>query len=286
MAMNLFLIGLIFLLFVLCVSLGFQSILMQIKRIEIADKNAKETVKKNEAQRSFLATVIHDLKTPIVAQLRSIHLVLNGKLGSVNTEQRELLKITEDSCKYTLNLITTILDSYKVDCQKLSLQKEVFDMKDLINSSLDEINMLAEEKLQNFILNIPSDDNKIYADYLQIKRVILNLLSNSITYGFKECPIIVNYQKNKNSVEFFVNNKSNKISDEDLSNMFDKFAQTELSKYNAMGSRLGMYLSKQIINLHGGKIYAKCTKDGSCTFGFTLPIENYSILKDKEKTAS
>ena len=146
------------------------------RRTDIADNKEKENVKKHEAQRSFFATVVHDLKTPIVAQLRSIDLVLNGKLGSVNTKQEEILRLTEDSCKYTLKLVTTILDSYKVDCQKLNLKKEFFDMKDLINSCLEETNMLAEEKYQNFILKITSDESKVYADYLQIKRVIINLL--------------------------------------------------------------------------------------------------------------
>lgn len=256
------------------------------RRTDIADNKEKENVQKHEAQRSFFAAVVHDLKTPIVAQLRSIDLVLNGKLGSVNTKQEEILRLTEDSCKYTLKLVTTILDSYKVDCQKLNLKKEFFDMKDLINSCLEETNMLAEEKYQNFILKITSDESKVYADYLQIKRVILNLLSNSITYGFKKSPIIVNYKQNNDSAEFYINNQSQEISDEDLSKMFDKFTQTELSKYNTLGSRLGLYLSKQIINLHGGKIYAKSSKDGCCTFGFILPIERSSPIEKQEKTAS
>lgn len=276
MLIYLSLLGLILLLFTVCVLLG-AKLKSITKRESDFSLSQKENLLKYNAQSSFFATIVHDLKTPIVAQLRSLSLLINGNFGSVNDEQKEILKLTEESCKYSLKLVTAILDSYKLDCQKLNLNKSSFDMISLINSCIDETNLLACEKNQNFIFS-PTDANcTIFADFFQLKRVILNLLSNSITYGFKNSSISINYQQNKDFAEFFISNQSDVISKEELSFLFDKFAQSEHSHFNALGSRLGLYLSKQIITLHGGEIYAKCTDEGICTFGFILPVEKTAL---------
>lgn len=280
-----FLLGIILLLFSFCVFLGAKVKILAKKQSDFSVAE-KEILIQNDAQHSFFATIVHDLKTPIIAQLRSISLILNESFGSVNEEQKEILKLTEDSCKYTLKLVTSILDSYKLDCKKLNLNKSYFDMQSLINSCLKETNLLAKEKCQTFVFDANTDGNVIFADYLQIKRVILNLLSNSITYGFENTTISVNYCQTRDFGEFFVTNRGNLISKEDMGAMFDKFTQTEFSQYNALGTRLGLYLSKQIITLHGGNIYAKCTEEGVCTFGFVLPTKILTESENQQKTLS
>lgn len=233
-------------------------------------KNAKEI---DNNKQTFVASVVHDLKTPTNAQINSLNLLKNEAFGKLNSQQREIISLTQESCKYMSNLIGTIMDTYQNDFGDVPLDITSFDIIKLIDDVCTKTKILSDNKRQTIAFEHNIGSIIVNADKLQIERVILNLVSNAITYGYNCTKIEIKAFHSDTRFEFCVINKSKQISPQELSTIFEKFKKSKYACYNRAGNGLGLYLSKQIINRHNGKVYAKSTKDGICTFGFSIPIK-------------
>lgn len=112
--------------------------------------------------------------------------------------------------------------------------------------------------------------------------MLVNLLSNAVTYGIKDKEIEISLKSDGKKMDINIINQSKFSPSETFDHIFEKFRTLENSKFNKFSTGLGLYLSKEIINLHNGKIYAEKLPDDKCKFGFTIPItdcENEKILK-------
>ncbi len=247
--------------------------------IVVIENISKE--KEIESQKeTFVATLTHDLKTPTYAQTRAMKLLQEEILGSLNNDQKEMIEQTLNSNLYMTELISTILSTYKSDSGKTVLNKEEFDFCELVNSTCKEISNLAREKRQKIIFQT-NIKNKIIADKLQIKRVIINLVSNAISHGFQDSEIKIKLDEDDENISFNVENHSKYLSKETLKEIFEKYKTAPESRFKKTSTGLGLYLSKQIINSHKGKIFADSKEnDETCVFGFTIP----KIKKDEIKT--
>ena len=224
----------------------------------------------NEWQSTYIATLIHDLKTPISAQITALELLLNGSLGKLNPTQNDILLQVKESCEYAQNLIHSILDTYLYENGKVCLDKEKFSWTSLINNAIKETEPLASDKSQKIIVNNELNGSEIIADKFQIKRAMINLISNAIKYGFDTSTIEIETKNEKDSFIFNVKNISKCMNKGDLKNLFNKFQTTKNSK-NSASCGLGLYLVKQIIDAHKGKVFAKGDNFGHYTFGFSIP---------------
>ena len=247
-------------------------------------KTLSKYKKWNENNKSFIATVTHDLKNPTIAQINMLNLLLKGRFGALTPEQYEMIKLTQTSSKYMSNLVGTLLTGYECDSKVLKLNKTEFDMLELIIDVCNENRLLAKEKEQTLVFNPKISQCKIYGDKLQIKRVVTNLISNAITYGLYHSAIEIILENQRNTINFSVKNKSKPVPQKKLKNIFKKFSKTSNSKLNKESSGLGLYIAKKIIDMHRGKIYANCTADGIYTFGFNL--KKSQICYQKELTKS
>lgn len=243
----------------------------------------KKYKEKNEYEKSFVAEITHDLKSPTRAQANMLDLLLKGYFGELNPKQYEMLKLLSNSSNYMSNLIGTLITDYKYESTKLRLKKTKFDILKLTQIVVQNNKYLANDKKQTIIINC----NKkciLYADKLQIERVIFNLLSNAITYGFKNSNIIIDIKNNDTTCNFSITNKSFPINKKDLKNIFKKFSKTRNSKYNKDSTGLGLYTAKKIIDLHSGSIYAQCTNDGLFIFGFK--INTYKLANNTKLSSN
>ena len=245
------------------------TILLYFRNINLSNKIKNEQEAEKQKQ-SFLATLVHDLKTPTNAQINTLKLLKSGTFGQLTTEQYHMIELTHDSCRYMSDLMSTIMETYNCDYGHVHLQKSEFDISELIIELCESVKTLAMYNHQQIKFTM-NQSCTIYADKLQIKRVLQNLLSNAITYGFKNTTIEIILKTNKNSIEISVKNISKQIPQNELATIFDKFKKTNFSNFNKAGTGLGLYLSKQIVNLHNGKIYAESLDDGTCIFGFRIP---------------
>ena len=243
-------------------------------------KKRLSTLKEQQsAQEFFLTSLVHDLKTPTNSQSATLKLLKDGAFGSLTAEQTEVVELMSGSCAYMANLIEIILKAYS-DFGKIILNRTKFNVADLVEELCEETKSLRMEKNQIINLRKLSEHCLIFADRLQIKRAILNLLSNALTYGYCNTVINININVSENSFEFYIENVSKQIPQEELCRIFDKYYRTRDSYYNNSEKGLGLFLVKQIIEKHKGRVYAKSNSDGICTFGFVIP--NYLPAKNEK----
>lgn len=238
-----------------------------------------------EKKETFVATLTHDLKTPTIAQIKAIDLLLNQTFGTLNQNQIDFLEQIKNSCQYMYDLIFTLLDTYLYDNGQIKIHPEEFEINKLIDEAIGEISNLLIENEQNIKIHSTLKNNKIMADKFQLKRVLINLLSNAINYGNYKTNIELILKEDENNIILNVKNKSDYISNDKILDLYEKFKRKDNIRFSKSGSGLGLYLSKQIISGHNGDIYAKSNKEEqSCTFGFSLPknlhlISQTSIAK-------
>ena len=226
----------------------------------------KQTVKKEE----YLAKIIHDLKTPASAQVSALKSLLETADKKFSEDETDLIKLTLNSCSYMQKLIDTFSAVFKLNCSKLVPNYEKFNIVDLLNEIIEEVSILLKYNELNLEV-ITEDEIIINADKLQLRRVIENILSNSINHSYKNSTIQIKITKTRYELTFEVKNNSCYIEDKVLREIFNKY-KSYSSVYNRAGVGLGLYLSKEIINAHFGKMIAKSSPENINIFGFVLPL--------------
>ena len=235
----------------------------------------------------FVATLTHDLRTPLLAAIQTLKFFLDGSLGNLEDRQKVLLSTMQKSNEDLLGLVNALLEVYKYEAGKLDLCKTNFLLKDLINQCFDSLAPLAKKKNIDFNLSFKANDNlTISADRGEIRRVIVNLCGNAINYtnlGGKIEMEVREQEGAQGDVIFSVTDNGNGIPAEDIPNLFKRFSQGT-SKKRSTGTGLGLYLSRQIIEAHGGKIWleSKVNKGSEFTFLLTnAKVESKQIVNSK-----
>lgn len=228
--------------------------------------------RKLQAQReTFVASLGHDLKNPTIAQIRSLELLLKGSFGSINNEQRELLEMVLDSCRYMNGMLSSLLATYRNYGGVVKLVFEDFSLPDLVNECVTEMIYVAKDKGININIINETFDGITKADRVQIKRVIMNLLSNGIKYAFPNTTLNLQTYKIKNSICFEFQNESPYIPQEKQKAIFAQYVSFAAA-HNELGIGLGLYASKKIIDGHNGKIFVESYKNNRNSFGFRIPV--------------
>ena len=226
----------------------------------------KQTIKKEE----YLTRIIQDLKIPALAQVSALESLLKSVEPKYSTEEVDLIKLTLNSCNYMKKLIDTFSNVYKLNCSKLTLNYDKFNLVELLKEVINESEILI--KYNELGIELTSDNEiTVNADKMQIKRVIENIILNSINSSYKNTTLQIKIAKFKNEVCFEVKNKSNYIEPNILKEIFDKYKNNS-SLYNRPSVGLGLYLSKEIINAHYGRMIAKSYIENINVFGFYLPL--------------
>ena len=139
-----------------------------------------------ESQReTFIASLSHDLKNPTIAQIRALELCLKGSFGKLSSKQREIIEMVLDSCKYMNSMLCSLLITYKCDRGSLKLSNEEVSIPDLAVECIDEIIFLAKDKEININVTNSATKEIVWGDKVQLKRVIMNLLTNGIKYAYR-----------------------------------------------------------------------------------------------------
>ena len=225
-------------------------------------------------QQEFINIAAHELRTPI-QPIISLTEMLRSQIKDV--KQQEMLEVTIRNAKRLQRLTNDILDVTKIEGRSLELNKEDFNLNDVVINAMHDIT-LGRDFLKNENIRLsynPHRDILIQADKGRISQVVSNLLTNAVKFT-AEGTILISVEKDKSS-----NNNNNKaiivsvkdsgqgIDSSILPRLFTKFASKSYK-----GTGLGLFISKGIINAHGGKIWGENNPDGrGATFSFSLPLE-------------
>ena len=255
----------------------------KIKNIAVFIKNIEQNINNNsdnDNNKNIIATITHDLKTPAVAQIRAIELLLKGNFGEINETQRSFLNDILNSCNNMLDMLVNMLWLYKFDNKRVVVNISSFDVNDLIRDIFNENKLILNIKNSKFKQNNKTAKIHILADKMHIKRIISNILINAVNHSKENSTIFVETKIENDNFIFQVTNEGNYIPKELLECLFNKdkiFNQ----KCEGLSTGLGLYLSNSLLELNGGKFIYKSTPNGYNTFGFTI---NFYPQKIDKKT--
>jgi len=241
--------------------------------------NNIDAEKQLQAQReTFVASLGHDLKNPTIAQIRSLELLLKGCFGDFTDEQKEILEMILDSCRYMNGMLATLLATYRNYGGTVKLNFEKFSFLDLVEECVSEMIYIAKDKNIDIKIIDNLNNKLIEADRVQIKRVIMNLLSNGIKYAYANTSLNINLYRENSKTCFDFCNKSPYISEDKQKSIFTQYV-SYASAHNELGIGLGLYASKRIIEGHEGEIFVISSQENTNIFGFKIP----QILKEKRR---
>lgn len=231
------------------------------------------TEKKLEEQRKndFIGMVSHELKTPLTS-LNGIIQVANAKLkNSEDVFLAGAMHKANVQVKRMTSMINGFLNVSRLEAGRMPLEKEVFDIAELLNEIMDETRLVVST---HTISLIGSGHAFLNADRERISSVITNLVSNAVKYSPKGKTIEISYQVNEKAVMVSVKDEGLGIKPADLERIFDRYYRVETSDTrNISGFGIGLYLSAEIIERHNGKIWAESEIGNGSEFYFELPLE-------------
>ena len=231
----------------------------------------------DKIQKDFINIAAHELRTPIQPIIAITEIVYSQ--SKEDKEKRKLLEVIMRNAKRLKRLTDDILDVAKIESQSLQTQKEWFNIENVISGLVSQYKTNIKEMGKTLNLNFIMEEKNLFikADKGRITQVVDNLLCNAIKFTEgKLCGSITITAKREEDIErikVIIKDTGTGINTEILSRLFTKFATKSDS-----GTGLGLYISKKIIEAHGGKIWGKNNNnnDGNrigAEFGFTLPIE-------------
>jgi signal transduction histidine kinase len=246
----------------------FESLWKQTELYEEVKKSHELLKLHDRMQREFINIAAHELRTPIQPIL-GLSQILLSKTGSIE-QYNELLDVINRNANRLSRLTDDILDVTKIESKTLALEKEQFNLNDIITNGMDDI-MLGNNTVNsgNVQLLYQPHDIILKADKGRITQVISNLLTNAVKFTDKgTITISTRIDKDNNQAIIEVKDTGCGIDPEILPELFSKFTARSFS-----GTGLGLFISKSIIEAHGGKIWAENNKDGKgTTFTFSLPL--------------
>ena len=224
----------------------------------------------------FVTISAHQLRTPLSAIKWTIRMLLDGDVGKLTDEQTEFLKKAYQSNERMVNLINDLLNVTRIEEGRYLYNPEELDMIELIEKTIIPLKEIAERKNLKFEFLKPKEKEiKVRVDKEKISLAISNLVDNAINYT-KEGKISIQfeYDSKDKQVKFSVKDTGIGISEEQQKRLFSKFFRgINAIKAETEGTGLGLFIAKNIIEAHGGRIWFESEEGKGTTFYFTLPLK-------------
>lgn len=233
-------------------------------------KNITPFYELNEAKTNFIATVSHELKTPISSIKMSAQLLNDTRVGGLNKEQTDLVKSITDDSERLLKITSELLNMSQVETGQIQLKITMVNPDKIIDTAMQTVAAKAKEK--NIIINNLSDRNLplIKADADKTTWVLNNLLTNAIKYSFNNSVVDVSAKVENDHVLFSVIDKGRGIAEEYIPRLFERYYQVPGS--TEKGTGLGLAISKDFIEAQKGRIWLKSEIGKGTTCFFQLPL--------------
>ena len=225
----------------------------------------------NEAKTNFIATISHELKTPIASIKMSAQLLTDTRVGEVNKEQEELVKSIADDANRLLKITSELLNISQVETGHIQLKIEPVLPDIIIDNATNTVSALAQQK--NIAIRIHNNTNahKIMTDPEKTAWVLTNFLTNAVKYSPEDGEIELSTRIRDNNVEFSVADHGRGIEEKYLSRIFDRYFKVPGTP-EKVGTGLGLSISREFIEAQGGKIWVDSTLGEGSVFGFSLPL--------------
>lgn len=233
-------------------------------------RNVTEFKEKDLAKTNFMATLSHELKTPLSAIDMSLGLLKDERIGPLNEEQKDLAQTIQHNAARILNMVNEILDISRIETGNVSLNPEPVQPIEIVEKAITSTKTFTEEKQIKVLIKMEEDLPELMIDKEKTTGVLINFLTNAIRYSQKQDPLIVAVRRKGRRVEFSVTDQGPGISREEQGKIFARYRRVKDDK--TKGTGLGLAISKEFVEAQGGKIWVKSKLGVGSTFGFELPM--------------
>lgn len=233
-------------------------------------KNVTELKEQDLAKTNFMATLSHELKTPIAAIDMSVKLLEDERIGQLNSEQWDLTGTIRLNTSRILKMVNEILDISRIETGQLQLELESTQPETIVLRSLDNVKTFIAEKSISIIQQIAPDLPSLNIDLHKTTAVLVNLLTNAVRYSPENETIQISVEKQNGAVKFSVTDKGPGISEEEQRKLFQPYRRAAGDK--TKGTGLGLAISKEFVQAQGGRIWVESKAGKGSTFSFSLPV--------------
>ncbi len=238
---------------------------------ELNEANAKLS-EVAEMKEEFLALTTHDLRSPLTVISGVISFFTSGRLGELTPEQKNMVAMMERNAQSLIELVNDLLDASKLESGTMRLDVASIDLRALVDELHETMEPLVREKGLTLEEAMPADLPLVEADRAKLRRVLVNLISNAIKFTGRGGEISVRAVREDGEVRVAVSDTGVGIAPEDVARLFDKYEQARSrATRGEKGTGLGLYITKQLVELHGGEIKVESELGKGSTFSFTLP---------------
>jgi len=217
---------------------------------------ARELNQLDTMRKEFVANVSHELRTPLTSIRTYTETLLEGALEEPEIASR-FLTIVDDEAKRMSLLVSDLLELSRLDSARTKLDQDVLDLVGLLRLTIRQSQILAEQKNQKIAFDNPEEACFILANSPRVNQVISNILSNAIKYSPEETTIHVSVETTDTDHRVYIKDEGVGIPEESISRIFERFYRVDKGRARSMGGTgLGLAIAKEIIEEHGGNIYA------------------------------
>mgnify|MGYP001256205936 CR=1 FL=1 len=236
-----------------------------IKRLKILEEMTK-------MKSEFLSVVSHELNTPLIIVQEAISLVIDGVVGTLTKRQKELLFKATSNLERLKRMIDDLLDFSRLEKHKLTLHYSLVNFNELLFGSSEFFAKWAKEKNIKLQYKLAPKQINIFIDPERVSQVVSNLINNAIKYTEQNGQIRVEVDVLEDKVRVAIIDSGIGIAKSDLAKLFKKFSQVTASGgFRRKGVGLGLSISKELIEKHGGEIWVESKVGVGSKFYFTLP---------------
>lgn len=251
------------------------------KQNELIKKTNKTLAQREQELKSldkmkmdFVSTVSHELRTPLTVILGNTKLVIQKHESMSDKEKVSFLEVVVEQGEHLLNLINDVLDVAKAESGHLILQRSIVDIEMIVEEAVSFVDVLLKNKGVSLKKEILSQEKEVYVDSLRLRQIFVNLLSNAVKFTPEGEEIIIKVQDYVHSSDVLLVTVSDTgvgIPRNKIDTLFNRFIQVDNSptrKFGGMG--LGLAIIKEIVHLHGGRIWVESEEGEGSTFFFTI----------------
>jgi PAS domain S-box-containing protein len=231
-------------------------------------KNITKFMELDLAKTNFIATVSHELKTPISAIKFSLQLLENEKTGALNNEQRELIRSCEEDTNTLLRLVSEILNFTQVETGKIQLNIMPSNLKEIIQYAINTNKPIADQRNIVIIEDYPQEISEVIIDKEKTAWVLTNLISNAIRYSYDNSQINISILQIGDRAKISVTDTGQGIDSQYKKKIFDRYFRVPGTKKEGTG--LGLAISKEFIEAQGGQISVESKAGEGSTFSIIL----------------
>ncbi|HEY6503248.1 MAG TPA: ATP-binding protein [Chitinophagaceae bacterium] len=235
-------------------------------------KNITSFKELDVAKNNFIATVSHELKTPLASSDFSLKLLEDSRVGTLSDEQKELVQQLKNDNQRMLKILSELLNMSQVEAGKIQLNIQEVSPYLIVQNSIDAVSGTAREKQVNIEKRIENDLPVIKTDADKISWVLNNFLTNAIKFSPQGSAIVVTAENRNNVLSLSVTDKGIGIDNTYFSRIFERYFQVP-GRSDKKGSGIGLAICKEFIDAMGGKIWVKSQIGEGSTFGFDIPVQ-------------